>query len=105
MTRADLTEKILDVKRERGWTWKHICKAIDGFSPVLVAGALLGQMKLNKPQAAKAAELFGLSKSEQATLSEVPMRGAGVPMPPRGRRGSSHSSRGRAATTGGQMPP
>ncbi|MFY9992362.1 MAG: cyanase, partial [Rhodoplanes sp.] len=53
-----------------------------GFSPVLVAGALLGQMKLTKPQAAKAAELFGLSKSEQALLNEVPMRGAGVPMPP-----------------------
>jgi len=39
-------------------------------------------MKLTKPQAAKAAELFGLSKSEQALLNEVPMRGAGVPMPP-----------------------
>jgi cyanate lyase len=82
MTRADLTEKILDVKRERGWTWKYVCEAIGGFSPVLVAGALLGQMKLTKPQAAKAAELFGLSKSEQAMLNEVPMRGAGVPMPP-----------------------
>jgi len=29
-----------------------------------------------------AAELFGLSKSETAMLNEVPMRGAGVPMPP-----------------------
>jgi cyanate lyase len=84
MTRADLTEKILDIKREKGWTWKYVCEAIGGFSPVLVAGALLGQMKLTKPQAAKAAELFGLSKSEQALLNEVPMRGAGVPMPPTG---------------------
>jgi cyanate lyase len=82
MTRADLTEKILDIKREKGWTWKYVCEAIGGFSPLLVAGALLGQMKLTKPQAAKAAELFGLSKSEQAMLNEVPMRGAGVPMPP-----------------------
>ena len=24
MKRADLTEKILDLKREKGWTWKHI---------------------------------------------------------------------------------
>ncbi|HEV3395587.1 MAG TPA: hypothetical protein VG100_05550, partial [Xanthobacteraceae bacterium] len=23
MTRADLTEKILDIKREKGWSWKH----------------------------------------------------------------------------------
>ncbi len=82
MTRADLTEKILDIKREKGWTWKYVCEAIGGFSPLLVAGALLGQMKLTKPQAAKAAELFGLSKSEQAMLNEVPMRGAGVPVPP-----------------------
>src|SRR3974390_1333991 len=39
-------------------------------------------MKLTKPQAAKTAELFGLSKSEQSLLNEVPMRGAGLPMPP-----------------------
>ena len=39
-------------------------------------------MKLTKPQAANAAELFGLSKTEAAMLNEVPMRGAGVPMPP-----------------------
>jgi len=36
-------------------------------------------MKLTKPQAAKAAELFGLSKSEQALLNEVPHRGTQMP--------------------------
>jgi cyanate lyase len=82
MNRADLTEKILDIKREKGWTWKYIHQQISGFSPVLLTGALLGQMKLTKPQAAKAAELFGLSKAEAALLNEVPMRGGGVPMPP-----------------------
>src|ERR1700741_2152128 len=82
MTRADLTEKILDIKREKGWSWKYIHEQIGGYSPVLVVGALLGQMKLTKPQAAKAAELFGLSQAEQAMLNEIPMRGAGVPMPP-----------------------
>jgi cyanate lyase len=82
MTRADLTEKILDIKREKEWSWKHIHDQIGGTSPVLLVGALLGHMKLTKPQAANAAELFGLSKSEAAMLNEVPMRGAGVPMPP-----------------------
>ena len=82
MKRADLTEKILDIKREKGWSWKHICSQIGGYSEVLIVGALLGQMKLTKPQAANAADLFGLSKSEQAMLNEVPMRGAGVAMPP-----------------------
>ena len=82
MKRADLTEKILDIKREKGWKWRHICDAIGGASPILITGALLGQMKLTKPQAEKAGELFGLSKAETAMLNEVPMRGAGVPMPP-----------------------
>jgi cyanate lyase len=82
MNRADLTEKLLDIKREKGWTWKHICTGIGGYSPVLIVGAVLGQMKLTKPQAAKAADLFGLSEAETALLNEVPMRGAGVPMPP-----------------------
>src|SRR4051812_30226451 len=82
MKRSDLTEKILDIKREKGWTWKHICSQIGGYSEILIVGALLGQMKLTKPQAANAADLFGLSKSEQVMLNEVPMRGVGVAMPP-----------------------
>jgi cyanate lyase len=80
MTRVELTEKILDIKRAKGWTWKHICDAVGGMSPVMITGALLGQMKLTKPQAAKAGDLFGLSKAETALLNEVPHRGA--PMPP-----------------------
>ena len=82
MKRSDLTEKLLDIKREKGWSWKHICEKIGGYSEVLITGAILGQMKLTKPQAANAGELFGLSKSEIAMLNEVPMRGAGTPMPP-----------------------
>lgn len=49
-------------------------------SPVLVVGALLGQMKLPKPLAQKTAALFGLSDVETRMLNEVPMRG--MPMPP-----------------------
>jgi len=80
MTRAELTEKLLDIKREKGWSWKYVCGEIGGMSPVLVTGAVLGQMKMTKPQAAKAAEMFGLSQSEQTLLNEVPNRGS--PMPP-----------------------
>ena len=79
MKRSDLTEKLLDIKREKGWSWKHICEQIGGYSDVLIVGAILGQMKLTKPQAAKAAELFALSKSEQALLNEVPHRGSAMP--------------------------
>jgi len=80
MNRAALTEKILDIKREKGWSWKYIHGEIGGYSPVLVVGALLGQMKLVKPLARKAAALFGLSPGEERMLNEVPHRG--TPMPP-----------------------
>ena len=82
MRREHLTEKILDIKREKGWTWKHICHEIGGIAPALIVGALLGQMKLVKPLAKKAATLFGLSTVEEAMLNEVPSRGLGTPMPP-----------------------
>ena len=80
MKREQLTEKLLDIKREKGWTWKQITDEVGGMSPVLVVGALLGQMKLVKPLAKKAAGLFGLSVAEERMLNEVPHRG--TPMPP-----------------------
>jgi cyanate lyase len=80
MKRADLTEKILDIKREKDWSWGYICEQIGGMSEVLVVGALLGQMKLVKPLAKKAAALFALSEAEERMLNEVPYRGS--PMPP-----------------------
>jgi len=79
MRREQLTEKILDIKRARGWSWKHITAEIGGMSPVLVVGALLGQMKLVKPLAAKAGALFGLPPEEIALLNEVPYRGSQMP--------------------------
>ncbi len=82
MKRSDLTEKILDIKREKGWSWSYICEEIGGMSPVLVVGALIGEHKLVKPLAKKAATLFGLSAVEEAMLNEVPMRGQSTPMPP-----------------------
>lgn len=80
MRRDELTEKILDIKRANGWSWKHITDEIGGLSPVLIVGALLGQQKLVKPLAKKAAALFGLSEGEERMLNEVPYRG--MPMPP-----------------------
>ena len=82
MIRSDLTEKLLDIKREKGFTWKHICETIGGMSPVMVTGAILGNHKMTKPMAAAAAKLFGLSPMEEKMLNEVPMRGAGAAMPP-----------------------
>ncbi len=48
-------------------------------SDVLIVGALLGQMKLVKPLAKKAAVLFGLTAPEERMLNEVPHRGTHMP--------------------------
>src|SRR5262245_29245367 len=80
MRRDQLSEKILDIKRSKGWSWRQITEEIGGVSPLLVVGALLGQMKLVKPLAKKAATLFGLGEDEERMLNEVPNRG--MPMPP-----------------------
>jgi cyanate lyase len=82
MKREDLVEKMLDIKREKGWSWKYICEQIGGMSPVMITGGVLGQQKMTKPMAAAAAKLFGLSKAEETMLNEVPYRGTGTPMPP-----------------------
>ena len=76
MKRAELTEKLLDIKREKDWSWKHICSEIGGLSEVLITAAILGQMKLPKAQCARARELFGLTDSESRMLNESPYRGS-----------------------------
>ncbi|MGU3664108.1 cyanase [Methylobacterium sp. A49B] len=82
MKREDLTEKLLDIKREKGWSWKHIHEAIGGLSPFLITAACMGQMKLPKAQAKRAAELFGLTEAEERMLNEPPYRGSIPTMPP-----------------------
>lgn len=83
MKREEVTEKILDVKRIKGLSWKDICKKIDPKqSPVFLTAGLLGQMKLEPAQAAKAAKLLGLTKMEEKLLAEIPNRGSLPPGPP-----------------------
>ena len=52
MKRSDLTEKLLDIKREKGWSWKYICEQIGGYSEVLIVGAVLGARRLDARHAA-----------------------------------------------------
>jgi len=81
--RESVTEKILDIKRMKGWSWKEITKKIDSKqSPIFLTAGLLGQMKLTPQQAAKTAKLFGLGKMEEKLLAETPYRGSLPPGPP-----------------------
>ena len=82
MKRSNLTERFSTSSARMDGPGNTICEQIGGMSPFMITGALLGHQKLTKPQAAAAAKLFSLTKNEQAMLNEVPMRGAGTPMPP-----------------------
>ena len=76
MTRAELTEKIAVLKRQRGLSWKGIAAELGPGSPVYYTAALLGQMKLSKSEAEAAGKLLGLDADEVALLQEVPYRGS-----------------------------
>ena len=54
MKRDELTEKILDIKREKGWTWKHITDEIGG----MIAGSR-GRRAARADEAAEAARREG----------------------------------------------
>jgi cyanate lyase len=82
MIREELTEKIIDKKREKGLSWKEIAAHIGGCSPILITAALLGQMKLTPEQATKAGALFDLSTTETKMLTEIPYRGSLAQVPP-----------------------
>jgi cyanate lyase len=82
MNRAKVTEKILSAKRMKELTWAEIARKIGGSSQILLTAACLGQMKMTKEQATKAAKLFGLGKEETLLLQEVPYRGSLPQVPP-----------------------
>ena len=83
MTRAELTAKVLDSKRQLGLTWKVTCEAIGAGSPVFYTAALLGHQALTKEEALRAGSLLELNESEALLLAEPPEeRGAALRMPP-----------------------
>ena len=82
MKRIDVTEKILTAKRLKELSWEEIAKKIGGASKIIVTAACMGQMKMTKEQATKAAKLFGLGKEETLLLQEVPYRGSLPQVPP-----------------------
>jgi cyanate lyase len=82
MKRAEVTEKILTAKRMKELTWEEIAEKIGGASKIIVTAACMGQMKMTKEQATKAAKLFGLGKEETLLLQEVPCRGSLPQVPP-----------------------
>ena len=83
MTRAEVTARILEAKRELGLSWREIADKLGNGSPVFYTAALLGHHALTPEDAARAAELLHLEEADLAILAEIPeRRGASVEMPP-----------------------
>jgi cyanate lyase len=82
MTREELTLKIQSRKRTKKLTWKQIAAATSTSSPIVTTAALLGQMRLDESEAAKAAQLLDLDGEEQQLLTEIPYRGSLPSGPP-----------------------
>ena len=80
MERVGLTEKLLDIKREHPWAWKHICGKIGGYSEVLIVGAILGPDEADEAAAAKAGDCSGCRTPKPD--AERSADGTGTPMPP-----------------------
>lgn len=76
MTRAELTEKILGVKRRKRLTWRGIASELGAASAFYYTAALLGQTMLNKSEAETAGRIFGLDDEEVLILQEPAYRGS-----------------------------
>ena len=77
ISRAELTEKIINTKTLSGVKWSDIAKAV-GQSKEWTTAALMGQISLTKEQALAAGNALGLNfdPEELAILTTVPYRGS-----------------------------
>lgn len=79
--KAELGQKILKLKKTKGLKWTDIADRI-GMSPTWTCALCMGQMSAEPHHARGVADILGLDEEEEATLIEIPYRGAAVPMPP-----------------------
>ena len=78
--KTELGRKILKLKKAKGLKWAEIAARIT-MSPVWTCALCMGQMSAEPQHAHGIAEILGLDEEEEATLCEIPYRGA-QPMPP-----------------------
>jgi cyanate lyase len=75
MTRAELTEKILQIRIDRDLTWKWIAEQ-SGLSKEFTTAAVLGQMALPAEAARKVGAALDLNNHEVKLLQQIPNRGS-----------------------------
>jgi len=75
MTRTEVTDLILTAKHKKGLKWAEIAKKV-GQSKEWTTAALLGQMTLDKKQAAAVGKMLGLPAEAVDQLQMVPYKGS-----------------------------
>ena len=75
MTRTEVTDLILAAKHKKCLKWADIAKKV-GQSKEWTTAALLGQMTLDKKQAATVGKVLGLSPEVVEQLQVVPYKGS-----------------------------
>jgi cyanate lyase len=75
MSRADVTDKIINAKTAKGIKWSEVARKV-GLSKEWVTAACLGQMTLSEEQAATIGEIFDLTAAERKWLTVVPYKGS-----------------------------
>ncbi len=81
MTRSEVTERIIEAKRQKGLSFKALAEKV-GRSEVWTTAALLGQMGMGEAEARAAAQALGLDAEAQALLRESPTKGSLDPLVP-----------------------
>ncbi|MDA8192248.1 cyanase [Acidiferrobacter thiooxydans] len=81
MTRSDVTERIIEAKRQKGLSFKALAEKV-GRSEVWTTAALLGQMGMGEAEARAAAQALGLDAEAQTLLRESPTKGSLDPLVP-----------------------
>ena len=81
MTRQDVTQRIIEAKRQKGLSFKVLAEKV-GRSEVWTTAALLGQMGMGEAEACAAARALGLDAEAQGLLRECPTKGSLDPLVP-----------------------
>ena len=81
MNRQEATQKIMEAKIAKGLTWEEISKVSEN-SETWVVTALLGQATMTRAEAEKVGKLLELDEEVVQALTEVPLRGKVMQMPP-----------------------
>src|SRR5215213_6818969 len=75
MSREEVTEQILEAKREKNLTFEAIAQKV-GRHKVWTTAALLGQHPMSSEEADTVVDLLALGPEVSQALQEIPMRGS-----------------------------